>query len=93
MMGFCRLSFRGLEKTRGEWTLVCLSPNLRWLNGALCALPITHISRLTSFIGSQQFIDVVGFFRLGEADESLVGIGLVHQGYVFLPDDVSYPGG
>ena len=55
--------------------------------GCWCILPITHISRLNSFIGSLQvFIDVVGTLLLSEVDESLVGIGLVHQGHVSLPD-------
>ena len=49
-------------------------------------LPITHISRLTSYLlgrNSVIVIDVVGAFLLSEVDESLVGIwGLVHQGQV-----------
>ena len=32
VMGFRRFSFRGLEKVQGEWTLVCLAPNVKRLH-------------------------------------------------------------
>lgn len=36
--GFVQFSMRGLEKMRGEWTLVCLTHNLLKLFGAQCAI-------------------------------------------------------
>ena len=32
VMGFRRFSFRGLEKVRAEWTLVCLALNVKRLH-------------------------------------------------------------
>ena len=32
VMGFRRFSFRGLEKVRAEWTLVCLALNIKRLH-------------------------------------------------------------
>ena len=36
-MGFRRFSFRGLEKVRAEWTLVCLALNVKRLHGLKAA--------------------------------------------------------
>ncbi len=31
VLGFRRFSLRGIEKATGEWTLVCIGYNLKWM--------------------------------------------------------------